>query len=306
MSEPLPQEDALRKIRLKDEYEFGAGYAARWPFYDFSESGIKFHPEAIDHLELEGHETILDIGCGWAGVLKSIRGLGHSGLMVGIDYIEDLPLSTPGELEIFRADASLAMDASNGLVLNHLPFRDDAFDRVCALFMLYHVEDPRITIEDAIRILKPMGSMAVATSGAGNKPQHRRHETMIAAALGADMPVRYSNTFTTTEAEVLLPQLFNQVERRIQQNSEVVMTKDQWVNTIKGLNGALEAYIFSQQSMSKNYRILDDTETKWESSDLVEPIETVVLPDIRRQMEEHGAFVETIERSLYICSDPKL
>jgi SAM-dependent methyltransferase len=49
--------------------------------------------------------------------------------------------------------------------VEHLPFRDDAFDVVAALWMLYHVADLQGGLAQVRRVLRPGGLFVAVTNG---------------------------------------------------------------------------------------------------------------------------------------------
>jgi SAM-dependent methyltransferase len=99
-------------------------------------------------------EPVLDIGCG-DGALR--MALAPSWPWVGIDEDEALlrAAGRPGAV----ADAA------------HCPARDAAFGGVAALWMLYHLDDPRLTIVEARRVLRPGGLFATCTTARDDSPE---------------------------------------------------------------------------------------------------------------------------------------
>lgn len=92
--------------------------------------------------------AVLDIGCGAGFLANHLAGLGHR--VTGLDAsIESLGVAA-------RHDAtdSVRYDHGNALAL---PYADGAFDVVCAMDFLEHVEDPGRVIGEAARVLSPSG-----------------------------------------------------------------------------------------------------------------------------------------------------
>lgn len=131
--------------------------------YTIAETG--WFPWVARQLPLRDGARILDIGCGpgwfWASVVKDLPGhldltlADQSAGMVeeAVKRCRELPF---GSVCGLRADATA------------LPFDDGSFDTVIAMHMLYHVPDPAVAVAEMFRVLKPGGTVAVTTNGAGN------------------------------------------------------------------------------------------------------------------------------------------
>ncbi len=98
---------------------------------------------------IEKDDAVLDIGCG-AGLLTNdlaIRGV-HQ--VVGIDASGGA-LKTASLLDTTKSVLYKEAKAED------LPFENNTFDVVCAMDLLEHVEDPKLVIAEAARVLKPQG-----------------------------------------------------------------------------------------------------------------------------------------------------
>ncbi|CAN7422732.1 class I SAM-dependent methyltransferase [Rhizobium leguminosarum] len=122
-------------------------------------------PWVAAQLPLKAGDRVLDVGCGpawfWAataGPLPADLDLTLADVSQGmVDEAVARCSALPfGSVRGCQADAAA------------LPFEDDAFDAVIAMHMLYHLPDPAAGIADMSRVLKPGGSLAVTTNGAGN------------------------------------------------------------------------------------------------------------------------------------------
>ena len=106
---------------------------------------------------IHGYETpagklVLDVGCGNGYVLS--RYARHGAEVHGVDL-------TPKAVELSRRRFELdglpgTFEVINGV---QLPFPDDHFDIVCSMGVLHHIADPRPTIAEIYRVMKPGGTL---------------------------------------------------------------------------------------------------------------------------------------------------
>ncbi len=90
----------------------------------------------------------LDIGCGGGLLTNALAKLGHT--VTGIDLSEK-------SLEIARSRDETSSVRYLAASAYSLPFPDHSFDSVSAMDLLEHVENPRLVIKEASRVLKPKG-----------------------------------------------------------------------------------------------------------------------------------------------------
>lgn len=105
----------------------------------------------LDGLPLDGAERILDLGAGVGLLLPEIRARAPNAWLVGADAAEGM---------IRLADHSfprVTMDAGR------LGLRDSVIDVVVMAFMLFHLPDPRVGLQEARRVLRGDGRLGLAT-----------------------------------------------------------------------------------------------------------------------------------------------
>ena len=98
---------------------------------------------------------LLDIGCGWGQLLRAASDRGYDA--VGIE-------ASPGVAEIAREAFGVEC------VVGAFPvqtFEPDSFDIVVMNHVLEHVDDPHSVIEEAGRLLKPGGVLAICVPNFG-------------------------------------------------------------------------------------------------------------------------------------------
>jgi ubiquinone/menaquinone biosynthesis C-methylase UbiE len=101
--------------------------------------------------ERHGAGLVLDLG-GGNGLLA--RALGGSAVVADrAGYVTTAPRPA------VRADAEA------------IPFREGSFDAVAALWMLYHLPDPRTALREAARVLRPGGTFVACAPSRHNDPE---------------------------------------------------------------------------------------------------------------------------------------
>lgn len=119
----------------------------------FSKVG-DIHPLVADQLAIIGTHGVLDLG-GGTGSLARLLGDRRIWTVV-LDRAWHLTKAPP---PVVRGDA------------NRLPFADNSFDAVAALWMLYHLDRPVHALREAHRVLRPGGTFVACTSSRTNEPE---------------------------------------------------------------------------------------------------------------------------------------
>jgi ubiquinone/menaquinone biosynthesis C-methylase UbiE len=113
---------------------------------------------AIEMLELEGGETVLDVACGPGNFTRAFaEAVEGEGLVVGIDASTAMLARAARETKTENV-AYVRGDASE------MPFRDSSFDGVCCFAALYLIENPFAAIDEMVRVLRPGGRIALLSS----------------------------------------------------------------------------------------------------------------------------------------------
>lgn len=184
--------DPLATVEYGNSEGVVAGLNARWAAYgELTSRPIDFYKLAYERLAIEPGSSILDIGTSSGhGIERMLETYPHYGPIIGLD-----PFDSPFKLQK-RIDSSRGNENPMEFVVgsvDELPFPDNSFDNVFALFSLYYSLDPNKALSEIRRVTKPEGRIAISTSGLGNKPWHREFERLI----GADMYYRHAVTIDT-------------------------------------------------------------------------------------------------------------
>lgn len=128
-------------------------------------------------------EPVLDVGCGSGAFRQSF-----SGGWVGLDRSIEQLLAASGRRVLGDALA--------------LPFPDDCFPGVVALYMLYFFEQPSVVVSEARRVLAPGGTFATCAPSRYDCPE--LHHVLPAEA--------FAESFASEDIPGTLERFFDDVE----------------------------------------------------------------------------------------------
>jgi ubiquinone/menaquinone biosynthesis C-methylase UbiE len=163
--------------------------------------GVETIQRRVDWLAevIEPGHRVLDLGCGTGLALPALaEATGPAGLVVGADLCPAMLERAAARTTQLPQSRLLLLDATS-----RLPFRDEAFDCVCAMGLLQEVAAPRSLLEEAKRILRPGGAFrGLATTYHSLSPAAEVH---MAAAEELPMFFRPQNTVATMFMQIFGP-----------------------------------------------------------------------------------------------------
>ncbi|HEX5996794.1 MAG TPA: class I SAM-dependent methyltransferase [Jiangellales bacterium] len=191
----------IGKEVLHDQYADTTRLTARQSLWKHG-TGPALHHVVLDLAALHGTETIVDVGCGNGTYLAELHRRGHNGLVVGLDLSEGMARNSSVHAATAVADAQA------------LPLPDGSVDIVLSLHMLYHVPNLTQAVAELRRVLRPGGTVLVATNGSGHTVEAKRIlATAARAVTGMDVDLDWdTRRFDPVLANRLLGTAFDEVD----------------------------------------------------------------------------------------------
>lgn len=156
------------------QYITGLEYLTRARLYQYAETPIGqlqeggpyygIHGEIIRALNLSGEETMADIGCGNGSFHLTLLEQGHKGELVGVNKTEAVYMPTRHMLSDSENPNLRFMQGD----ARELPLESDSIDVLTENFLLYHISNYMRALEEAKRVLRPGGTIAISTRSTGN------------------------------------------------------------------------------------------------------------------------------------------
>ncbi len=145
------------------------------------------HEPVAARVVAEGVAPVLDVGCGDGALAEALMARSPDGPgWVGLDASATMLAAAPRPA--IRADAAA------------LPVAAASVGAVCALWMLYHLQDPTVAVIEAHRVLRPGGVFVACTSARDDSPE-----------LTAHLGPQPASTFDAEEAEAIVAAVFDDV-----------------------------------------------------------------------------------------------
>lgn len=290
---------AEARNRLRENYDTSYWPLMRWEVDKLASNPVNIHQRAIGALGLAGYETVLDIGCSDGRQLAAIRESGHQGRLIGIDNNE-LAI-TSGELmykEELDPGSLMVADAED------IELDDNSVDATMALFVLYHVDDLDRALSEIRRVTRPGGKVVVTTSGRGNKFRIHQLEEAIVSHLDGRFGEPLTKSFTNREARQKLPEFFGYVEEL--PHVSPIYLRDPRLDAEHSLRLEIYKTGLSSYHALHTYQPAGASEpipislSDWELA-----FNEVARPMIDKKIRDIGAWVDLIDRSIFVCTNDK-
>jgi ubiquinone/menaquinone biosynthesis C-methylase UbiE len=163
----IVENDLINRVSL-EEYQdkVRSVYGGPKGYFLAAASWISLHEPLGDRLlrtrkfDLRGMQSILDVGSGAGQIAKHILKYADRGVQVTCCDLS-LPMLRRGRARLNRngqrhKDGDAVYTIAD---LSQLPFADESFDGVTCGYVLEHLPDPRLGLQEVARVLRPGGRM---------------------------------------------------------------------------------------------------------------------------------------------------
>jgi SAM-dependent methyltransferase len=140
---------------------------AAWYIYATRSGKFRVWDGVLDDLRLRGDETLLDLGCGRGAVLLAAAKRLPGGRAIGVDLwqadqTDNSPQATLANAELENVADRIELHTAD---MTALPLSDDSVDVVVSNLAIHNIPTRagrRLALDQAIRVLRPGGRLAIA------------------------------------------------------------------------------------------------------------------------------------------------
>jgi SAM-dependent methyltransferase len=200
-----PSPRAVDLAEVSSQYATEERLATRQSVWHPTADGREPAAEALATIIATAPRDVLEIGCGTGAFAARLAAALPDAGVVAVDQSDRMVELTAGRgVEARVADA------------HDLPFADDSFDAVAAMWMLYHVADLHRGLAEIRRVLRPGGTLLAVTNGVEHIADLRREA-------GGEPVVTH---FSSENGEDALRQHFDDVRRDDLRTRAVLHSRD--------------------------------------------------------------------------------
>ena len=131
-------------------------------YHEVSAPQLAWGRRVLERLPLEGHERVLDLGCGTARITAEIAARVPRGGVVGVDSSESMLQTASAWVRERSLDIALVMADGARLPFNRV------FDAVFSGATFHWIHDHAALFRSIVTALRPGGRLAAQCGGAGN------------------------------------------------------------------------------------------------------------------------------------------
>ena len=112
---------------------------------------------ALELLELDEPRTVLEVGFGQGRTAAKLSDQGHR--VVGVDVSEAMLAQATARNRAACRDGRVQLHLGDG---RSLPFEDDVADVAFTAHTIYFMDDPQLTLNEVVRVVRPGGRFVIA------------------------------------------------------------------------------------------------------------------------------------------------
>ena len=124
----------------------------------FNKGNAELNNFMKDLLELQEHDTVLEIGFGPGKLLNQMAQITTKGLVEGIDFSEAMLAQARQINKHYISQKRVKIQNGN---CNDMPYGHESFDKVCTSNTIYFWENPNATFKEIFRVIRPGGKLVV-------------------------------------------------------------------------------------------------------------------------------------------------
>jgi arsenite methyltransferase len=140
---------------------------AAWYIYATRSGKFLVWDGVLDDLELRGDETLLDLGCGRGAVLLAAAKRLPRGRAIGVDLwqadqTDNSPQATLANAELEGVTERVELHTAD---MTELPLPDESVDVIVSSLAIHNIPTSagrRLALDQAVRVLRPGGRLAIA------------------------------------------------------------------------------------------------------------------------------------------------
>lgn len=222
---------------LRQQYRDASNLNARIELHKrFSRNAYGWYPWVFDHLAIPAGGTILELGCGQAGLwAANLHRIPETWRIALSDFSVGMLHEAKRNVGSSKRFRLIAMDARG------IAFQDECFDAVIANHMLYHVQGLTDALVEIRRVLRPEGHLYAATGG---RADLKEIDELIARGDPTFRSIFRDESFRVENGAALLRPWFSKIELHRYEDALVITEAE-----------PLIAYILSMQRTVRAERV---------------------------------------------------
>jgi SAM-dependent methyltransferase len=181
--------------KLLQQFRQPTGWLGRLTLRDMNRRHSKVTDWGLQHIAIERHDTMLDVGCGGGRTVRKLAGIATAGQVYGVDHSDESVRAS--RRTNARWIALGRVEIRHGSV-SALPFADQTFDLVTAVETHFFWPDLDADMREVMRVLKPGGTLIIiAEAYKGGK-----YDKVLAKVVGLMQPLNYAHLSVAEHREL--------------------------------------------------------------------------------------------------------